>query len=256
MRLLALLLAVGCGSPIAEHSADETNPQPNHPTITFNADWTATISGGWLAAGQAATIRYDVSRLPNCRATYNGLPAWGIVAQYNADGGWGHEANVTSGTATIVVPAGRDLAIWFFNSDEHGCTGYDSDYGRNFHFPIVAPSIIHFHYAGYAIDVDGTLSAGDDLMIDYELARLATCRQDYNGLQTWDVKAHWRFDGGAVSDASLTVASDTIGRDSIPVRISAPAGARDFEIWFENTDRTGCDAWDSDFGRNFHFALQ
>ena len=251
MRFLALLLVVGCDAQTSFRTADETT---DVTTITLNADWTITQNGP-LVAGAPAKIVYDVARLPNCRATYNGLPAWGIVASFNADGGWGHSANLTSGSATIIVPAGRDLDIWFFNSDEYGCTQYDSDYGRNFHFQIIAPAIIHFHQRDYAIDVDGVLSGGQDLLVDYELARAPWCRSTYNGLQAWDVTAYWRFDGGDIGTHSVTATSDA-GRDSVPLRITAPAGARDFEIWFENTDRTGCHNWDSDFGRNFHFALQ
>ena len=254
MRFLVLLALVGCTEQTADRSLDIGDGTRELPTLHFNADWTVSISGS-LVAGDPARIQYDVARLPNCRATYNGLPAWGISASFNADGGWGHSANVTTGQATFIVPAGRDLNIWFFNSDEHGCTGYDSDYGRNFHFPIYAPPIIHFRHVNYAVTVDGTLRAGDDLMVDYELARSPWCRQDYNGYQTWDVVAHWRIDGGDVHDFALTVVAD-VGRDSIPLSVFAPAGSRDFEIWFENTDRTGCRAWDSDYGRNFHFALQ
>jgi hypothetical protein len=256
MRLLLLLVLAACEAQQLERGAlgiGENTIDP--PVLTFHADWTASLSGT-LVAGQSARIEYDVARLPTCRATYNGLPAWGIVAQYNADGGWGHEANVTSGSASFIVPAGRDLAIWFFNSDEHDCTAWDSDYGRNFHFPIAAPAIIHFHQLDYAIAVDGTLRAGNDLMIDYELARAASCRATYNGLQSWDVIAHWRFDGGAVAGGSLSAPYNLAERESIPLEIAVQTGARDFEVWFENTDYTGCDAWDSDFGRNFHFALQ
>src|SRR5262249_18122585 len=172
MRAAAVLLLVACDPLTTSRSVDEST---DTPTITFHADWSVTQTGT-LVAGAPAKLVYDVARLPNCRATYNGLPAWGIVASWNADGGWGHSGNATSGTASFTVPAGRDLQMWFFASDEYGCTQYDSDYGRNYHFPIVATSIIHFRQRDYAIATDGTLRAGDDLMIDYELARAPWCR--------------------------------------------------------------------------------
>jgi len=263
MRLLAisipllLLASTGCAldpdAPTAVASSPTT--ATDVPTLTFGPDWSVSQTGT-LVAGEPAHIHYDVDRLPDCRATYNGLPAWAIAAYFDADGGPGQSANVTSGDATFVVPAGHDLAMWFHASDEHGCEQWDSVYGANYHFAIVSPPTVHFRAQGYAVEIDGTPRAGDDVMIDYELARLPSCRQDYNGYQTWDVVAHWRFDGGPVSDGSVTAVQGTGERTAAPLLVHAPDGARDLELWFENTDRTGCEAWDSDYGRNFHIALQ
>src|SRR5207249_1757006 len=101
----------------------------------------------------------------------------------------------------------------------------------------------------------GEPHADSDLLIDYDLARLPWCRQDYNGLPTWDVHANYRFDHGPITGISLTAQSPLEGRIAVPTRIHAPAGAQLLELWFENTDRTGCRAWDSDYGRNYRFEL-
>ncbi len=223
------------------------------PVLRFGADGSVETSAP-LVAGAPATLHYDIERLPDCRAIYHGLPAWGIVASFTGDGGPVQTLDVTSGDATFVVPAGRDLAMWFEASDEYGCLQWDSVYGANYHFAVDAPPIVHFRARGFAIEVAGTPRAGDDVLIDYELARLAQCRQDYNGNATWDIVAHWRFDGGAVADGSVT-APATPGRVAVPLRVAAPAGSHELEIWFDNTDRTGCHAWDSDYGRNFHIPL-
>ena len=87
------------------------------------------------------------------------------------------------------------------------------------------------------------------------VSRLPTCRATYNGYQTWDVIAHYRFDGGEVHDASVTTSLSDYERIAGAARIALPAGARSLEMWFENTDRTGCDTWDSRYGANYVFSL-
>jgi hypothetical protein len=157
---------------------------------------------------------------------------------------------------TIEVPFARDLAVWFLNTDVFGCSAYDSDFGRNFHFAIepASAAVIHFRRDGSPA-MDGTLAAGGDVIVDYDLDRLRGCRAQYNGYQTWDVLAHWRVDGGEARQGSLTQVAGMYGRIGAPLTIALPAGAHAFELWFENNDRTGCEAWDSAFGSNYRFAI-
>ena len=264
--VLVGLCLVGCGvgpggAPAELRSAD-TAPSP---TLVFAADGSLTPSAPIVSGGQAV-IRYDLSRLPDCRAWYRGYPAWNIVAYWSTDGGAVASAPVTRLDAdgqrvatdvTFTVPPGHDLALWFHASDESGCSQWDSDYGRNYHVALApgAPTV-HFRWPGWSHDVDGTLAAGADVIIDYDIRRLPTCRQDYNGYQTWDVTVGYRFDGGAAASASLTATPSDSERVQAPARIAAPAGARTMELWFENHDRTGCQTWDSDFGANYTFDLQ
>ena len=156
--------------------------------------------------------------------------------------------------APITVPFGSDLAVWFFNSDEGGCTGWDSNYGRNFHFAIQPPPepVLHFR-ADWT--QDGNPRRGADFLVDYDLLRLPQCRAQYNGYQTWEITAHARFSDGSTQDAAVTQGVGLNGRDAAAARFHAPAGASSAELWFENTDRTGCHAWDSSYGQNYRFAL-
>lgn len=232
------------------------------PTLTFAADWTMTQSAP-IVSGAQAVLRYDLARLPHCRIWYRGYPAWDIVAYWSVDGGPVASAPVTRLDAdgqrvatdvTFAVPPGRDLALWFHASDEGGCSEWDSDYGRNFHVAL-APGLpaVHFRWPGWTHDVDGTLAAGGDLLVDYDLRRLPWCRQDYNGYPTWDVTVGYRFDGGPAASASLTATPSDYERVPAPARITAPAGAHTLELWFENHDRTGCQHWDSAYGANYTF---
>ncbi|MCA1663312.1 MAG: DUF6209 family protein [Myxococcales bacterium] len=233
------------------------------PTLSFAADWSVAQSAPVVSAGKAI-LHYDVARLPNCRAIYHGLPAWAITAYYAVDGGQAFTAPVTqsqNGTvvsvdATVSVPPGRDLAVWFGASDEYGCQQWDSNYGQNFHFALLADAAaLHFRWPSWQNDESAPLAAGRDFLVDYDIRRLPYCRQDYNGLQTWDLTVQYQFDGGAVQSASLTSSPNAFTRVQAPARLSAPAGAATVQLWFENHDRTGCQTWDSAYGANYRFSI-
>ena len=259
-----LLVAAGCGGQLSPSSsetvaADTAAP----PTLSFAADWSIVQSGPVLSGGKV-TLHYDVARLPNCRATYHGFPAWGISAYYAVDGGQAFTAPVTqfqNGTvnavdATIDVPPESDLAVWFGASDEYGCQQWDSNYEQNFHFALVADApALHFRFPGWSNDQSAPLAAGRDFLVDYDIRRLPYCRQDYNSLQTWDVTVGYRFDGGPAQSASLTRSPNDYNRVQAPARLAAPEGAAVVEMWFENHDRTGCQTWDSAYGANYRFSL-
>jgi hypothetical protein len=257
------LLMAACAGQVPSTDSTAQADTGALPVLQFNADWTLSQSAP-LIAGQKAIIRYDAARLPRCRAKYHGLDAWNIQASWAADGGFAqHDATMQwqSGAfvpvdITFSVPYGHDLAVWFLNSDEYGCTDWDSDYGRNFHFAIQATTpVIHFR-RDWTVSVDGALQAGAPFAVDYEIERLPYCRQDYNGYQTWDVTAHARFDGGATIDAPVTTSITDYERVQAPATFDAPAGAHTVELWFDNADRTGCHTWDSDYGQNFRFELR
>jgi hypothetical protein len=267
LLLLAALHLVACASNVADTSDEASSATSGEsvgsvPVVSFNADWSVTSSGP-ITSGGKVTIHYDVARQPQCRAWYHGYEAWGLVAFFAVDGGFARSVPVTTlvGNAqqpidvTIDVPVGKRLSLWFHASDEGGCSTWDSNYGANFVFPLVQDApVIHFG-ADWSTRVDGGLHAGEDVLLDYDLSRLSACRTTYNGYQTWDVIAHYRFDGGEVHDASVTTLLSDYERVAGPARITVPDGARSLEIWFENTDRTSCDTWDSRYGANYVFSL-
>jgi hypothetical protein len=231
------------------------------PIVTFGADWSVTQSAP-LVAGQAAILRYDTNRQPLCRATYHGLPAWAITGSFRGD----DSANVTTvvvnngSIATsvvdvpITVPYGSDLSIWFRSSDEFGCSSWDSSYGQNFHFAVQSPPTLHFK--GGTESVVGTPSSGQALAVDYDPGRLLTCRSTYNGYQAWSISVHYRFDGGPITTASVTQSAQYNTIAPLTAVLTAPPGAHAVEMWFENNDVNGCQAWDSKYGQNYSFTLQ
>lgn len=256
-----LTLVAGCGAGVvgsdgatAAQSANLGDTQ----TLDFGLDG---IRAPALLAGNTASVTYDANRLPDCRGDQNGHPAWSITGYYQLNGGpvgsfWaGGFSPDPSATSTFPLTGAGDLAMWFEITNVWGCTAWDSDYGRNFHFQVAAGAPTISFNADWTVSTDGTLAAGAPITIKYDIARLPRCRQDYNGLPTWDVTLSYRFDGGQVTTVSATQVSGDL-RTSAPVTVEAPAGARDLEVWFHNSDRAGCSDWDSDFGSNFHFELQ
>lgn len=114
------------------------------PRIAFAADWSETVYG---MPGAAPNLRidYDLSRLPNCRQGYNGLPTWEVLVFWRFDGGAVSYTPVTrtNGTqrvaapANLVVPPGaQEVELWFKASDRAGCVQFDSDYGRNYRWRV------------------------------------------------------------------------------------------------------------------------
>ena len=108
----------------------------------------ARHEGGWLR------INYEIARLPQCRGTHNGYPAWDIVATARfSPGGQTASGSVRSivtnmGTPTndatdlpwtLAIPAdATSVDLWFHNFDGAGqsCDAWDSNYGANYHYDI------------------------------------------------------------------------------------------------------------------------
>ncbi len=231
--------------------------------LTFDANWNEMTSVSPLPLGAQVTINYDTNRLPQCRGTTNsGGPAWNIIGYYQLNGGtvqsfWvaGHSPDGSSTQPVIQLPEGAagDLALWFQVTNLWGCTEYDSNFGQNYHFSVHTRPTVQFN-ADWSETVSGPLLNGQAFTLHYDIARLPGCRQTYNGMDTWDVAVQYRFDGGPVTQTSVTAVYGS--RRAIPVELVAPVGARTLEMWFKNWDRTGCVSWDSNLGANYVFDLQ
>ncbi len=120
---------------MASTSKNELNPQ-----ITFTQDWQAKVQGV-LRPGGRFTVRYDASRLPEERSTYNGQPTWNIFAFASFSGAPAvRETLKTPGgpnlmTQEFAIPAdARDITMWFMNTGRSGQEFWDSHYGQNYCF--------------------------------------------------------------------------------------------------------------------------
>lgn len=102
---------------------------------------------------------------------------------------------------------------------------------------------------------DGPLVAGNRIRIRYDLDRATTCRGFTNGSDAWGVSGFASFDGGEPVGFSVSriVDGTTI---AVEPELSMPHGANQVELWFENTDVFGCQAFDSNLGANYRFAIE
>lgn len=264
---LSLFALARCGGaaeePATFESTSESEATAAPAVLRFLTNFTSTLEGDLVQGGQVRVI-YEASRLPQCRGDRNGRPAWSITALWSLNGGAAQSraiggldpngSRVSDGQIVIDLPAAGDLAFWFTVTSSFGCQAWDSAYGQNYHFRVLAKpaGVIHFN-KDWSEVVEGKVKRGATVGLDFDLSRLPFCRQTYNGFGTWNVSAFYRFDGGAVREASV-VHPDGMTQVPMVARVEVPAAARTLEVWFKNTDRAGCVAYDSDFGKNYKFA--
>lgn len=127
--------------------------EPTVGVANFRDDFSEDL-GGLLRQGGWLQIRYDLDRLTQCRGTHNGHPAWDVLALGRfLPGGQPVEGSVR----TLLSPNGRptndavdrplavrvpddaeSVELWFRNGTGAGssCVAWDSDDGRNYHFPV------------------------------------------------------------------------------------------------------------------------
>jgi len=92
---------------------------------------------------------------------------------------------------------------------------------------------------------DGDIRAGGPLRIEYDPERLPHCRSYRYGQPSRSIAAYLRFYPGGQEQ------SGRVAPVSQPWEIAVPNDAKKIEIWFNNTDQTGCITWDSRYGQNY-----
>lgn len=145
LTAISALALGGCTAPAAEEPAELGTSEAalgEAGTLTFAADHTVKLSGS-LAKGKKVRVAYDASRLTQCRGEQNGKPAWSITGFWKIGGGAVHTFEAgglspSNGTEepVLALDASGDLQIWFQNVNRWGCSAYDSDFGKNYHFAI------------------------------------------------------------------------------------------------------------------------
>ncbi|MCA9606217.1 MAG: hypothetical protein KC619_11510 [Myxococcales bacterium] len=114
--------------------------------------------------------------------------------------------------------------------------------------------------ASFGQHVEGTLRAGGTVAVDYDPTRLPQCFGDtYMARRTWDTLAWLRVSpSGDVLPYQSVIACDDERCDvprGQPARFTIPDGAEAIELWFSTSGRSCGVHYDSDFGRNYRFAV-
>lgn len=112
-------------------------------SLVFKADGSIAQEGA-LQAGAKVRVRYEQGRLPGCRRTHMGNPAWGITGYASLDGeparafdtGRPVGGDREPVDAILDLPRGGELALWFQVASLGGCTEYDSKQGQNYRFAV------------------------------------------------------------------------------------------------------------------------
>jgi hypothetical protein len=132
---------------------DDGACQPVVGSLLFSADWNEQV-GGALHAGGWLEVSYALERLPDCRGTHNGYPAWDTQAfvrflpSGQIETGSVRDFVTNNGTPTnealprtlqVRIPAAANaVEVWFHNFSGAGqsCDAWDSNYGANYRFDV------------------------------------------------------------------------------------------------------------------------
>lgn len=95
----------------------------------------------------------------------------------------------------------------------------------------------------WTLQRDGELRAGESLRIEYDPSRLPACRASYRGQDAWGIAGYVRFHPGEEIES--------VALKSGSAELDVPEDITRVELWFNNTDNTGCVAWDSRYGLNY-----
>ena len=273
--VVAALSTFGCAvdDGQADTSIDDgTDALTQIPTLTFNADGSLTQSAP-LVAGGNVKIQYSQSRMRQCTGNYNGAPGWVITGYASLAGAaattW--DTGRVSGTRRVAVnqvialPRAGDLALWFQQTSRWGCQAWDSRNGQNYHVtvqpapggttpvvPATGPTLT-FNRDG-SVNQTGTLVAGQRLRVRYAQDRIATCTGTTMGNAAWAITGYASVNGATARSFETGVSASGGTRDTIDAYVDL-SSAGDLALWFQQTSRWGCQAWDSRNGQNYHFSI-
>ncbi len=122
--------------------------------------------------------------------------------------------------------------------------------------------------ADWSVTQSAPIVKGGQVVIRYAPERLPQCRaQSDTGEDTWSIVGHYTLDGvEPLHDDIAVTALEGNGRLEAPsvravdavldVPLGTFGGGHDWALWFVNSDATGCSAYDSDYGGNFHFTIE
>lgn len=101
--------------------------------------------------------------------------------------------------------------------------------------------------------VVGTLRAGKTVSVVYDEARSPECRGSQGGQPQYSITGYAQLASGEPVSFAVAGVNAKAGTPSFPL----PKGeGGDLAVWFQATNRWGCNSYDSNDGQNFHFDVQ
>lgn len=264
------LVAVGCSAETAgsPETAGDVSDVTSDATLSLTSDFQTKLVGR-PSAGKGLRIEYALERLPQCRGNVGGGgPGWSITGYYSENGGPAKSFEPTALTedgkdrvskpVTIPLTQGGDLALWFQVTSRWGCSQYDSSFGQNYHLDVAGPApeasaSIVFEKDG-SIRQDGALRAGSKVKIRYEQDRLPGCRRSQGGYPQWAISGFASI-AGFDPQSFQTGRPEGSGREAIDAVLDLPRSG-EIALWFQVNDVGGCNAFDSNDGKNYRFRIE
>jgi hypothetical protein len=235
--------------------------------LAFKGDWSIEQTGR-LVEGGSVRVQYDSSRLPACRGDQNGHPAWTITGYYSVNSGEpgsffvdGFSPTSAPDEPVFTLDEAGELSLWFENTSRWGCSAFDSNFGDDFNFavatagsepPPTAGAVLTFGADGTP-KLSGKLARGGQLRIDYAPDRLSDCRGDQGGGPGWTITGYYSIGGAEAQSFYVAGFSPT---STVTTPLLELDGSGELELWFQNTSRWGCSAFDSNGGGNYTYTVQ
>eukprot|EP01121_Diplochlamys_sp_Union-15-3_P016339 TRINITY_DN5542_c0_g1_i2.p1 TRINITY_DN5542_c0_g1~~TRINITY_DN5542_c0_g1_i2.p1 ORF type:complete len:121 (-),score=13.96 TRINITY_DN5542_c0_g1_i2:32-394(-) len=115
----------------SEQQGDQDQTENVSAVIEFTSDW-EIIKTGQLQRGKHLCIKYALSRLPQERSTYTGLPTWDTHLYYRFSSTSHFETKplLRKPYVTIFIPMdANSLELYFLNTGRSSMRFYDSYWG-------------------------------------------------------------------------------------------------------------------------------
>jgi hypothetical protein len=262
----ALVTMIGCAQAPGPDATGGAGGKADGTTtkLTFADDFSEAASGP-LIAGDTIRVAYDVDRLTTCRGSTNGSEVWSIT-------GWAkfgtaapkqfaltrlEAGRVVGLQADVEIPSSASsVELWFTNTNRWGCNAYDSNEGANYAFDVEQrgdTAVLAFD-GDFSENQSDAIHALDKVVVHYAPERLSRCAGSTSGRAAWSITGFYQVDGGAVKQLMVTRAEGSSLVSADP-EITVPRG-HDLAMWFESTSVWGCHEVDSDYGDNYHFAIE
>jgi hypothetical protein len=123
--------------------------------------------------------------------------------------------------------------------------------------PYSAPSTSVAFGAGWTTVQNYPVRAGTWMTVDYALARLPQCMgSTEDGVPTWGTSAFARFSpGGEIAESPFQLGGPSTPPADYVFQFGVPAEATGVELWFVTQGQACPTSYDSDYGRNYRFAV-